>query len=162
MTPQEARNIYYDEIIDIARKHNIEPWRLVKSRKSEFIWGYTTHPDFTDALSKDCEIQFSYLVLDGIPIFQGDEIYDHLGNKLVYKKVSDMNKEKHMCFLSNIGHNLFYLESNLFLNNPMNGEITLKLKKSDVYRILELLNLFNESVRIDDIEDKLKGALNND
>ena len=157
MTPQEARSIYYDKIIDVARKHNIKPWRLVRFKYSGCRQYFAEHPDFTDILSKEYEIEFSYLVLDGTPIFQGDVIYDHLGNKLIYNRPSDMCREKHICNLYNSAINHYYLEFNLFLSDP---RITLKLTREDIIRILELMNIFNESVKIDDIENKLKGALN--
>lgn len=72
----ECNRKYWNDIIEMGRKHNIDPWKLVTViDDSGVIIKLDNHPDFSSATYDIHTVKFAEFVLEGTPVFKGDKVY---------------------------------------------------------------------------------------
>ena len=71
-TQDELLEHYWSVIVPMARKYGIKPWECVRSTISPDL-RYASHPLFDDP--RDKVYAFAITVLEGKPVFVGDNIY---------------------------------------------------------------------------------------
>jgi hypothetical protein len=85
----ELNRKYWNEIIPMAEKYNIDPWKLVRvkcyktNRVIDKLPIISNHPGFSDYINdSDSIIEFAKIVVENSPVFFLDELYDKSGRKI--------------------------------------------------------------------------------
>ena len=73
----EVNRIYWNEIASMAKQYDIDRWELIKITHPTLCGQKTfdRDPNFAEYIGEEYIIHFAYTVINGMPVFQGDEIF---------------------------------------------------------------------------------------
>ena len=76
---------YWNEMISMGIRYNIDPWKLVKICNSDDVLDLKNHPNFFEYPST-YRILFAFTVIDNTPIFKDSTVYSKTGDKYIVNR----------------------------------------------------------------------------
>lgn len=134
---------YWNDIIGMSKKYNIEPWKFVRIRdKLSCKIDLTDHPDFNAFVKNGCKVEFFMAIIDNHPVFKNDIVYNSVGAKfVVFDKFHCNNGDVIRCFICGDCSKRFdFFVNDLYINNP-NNTSSVQFTKEELEYIRYKINL---------------------